>query len=1123
MDFYTHRQVVRWVASYRYARKLLIMNGFLFILLLFSFQLFAGNGMAQKVSLKFRDAKVEEVFRELERQTGFSVFYFAKDIAAAKPISVQCASCTLTEALDAIKDGQPFEFMVTGNTIALRARPGPVVTPGETTPPDGRITGRVTDPNGAPLGGATIILKRTGMGTQANANGEFRLDGVQEEDVLLVSFTGFQQKIIKVGKGQQFPVVLEIAVKELEQFVYRGYGKTSVRELVGNVSTITSAEIAKTNVTNPMRALIGKVPNVEVSTMSGSPYAPTKIEFRGRDLIASNVAPDPLILIDGVPVNVLDLGGGSTPDGSKGIIQNGFNGPADGQDLLFNLNPDDVESITVLKDAAATAIYGSRGGSGVILITTKKGKAGKLKFDVSCNLGYSKVTKFYEMLNTSQYIEMRKEAFKNDNLIPNEFDAPDLLMWDTTRYTDYQRFLYGETGVNTNFQFSVSGGEKNTNYRVSGSFQNISNITNYSGSNKKGSVQTSFNYGSLDQRIKIGMNSIFGHTKVNEITLPVGESLLPPNAPAIFDSVGSLNYRGWDPVSYLFPFSNLLRPYTSTTDLLNSSLTIEYEIATGLKFLTNLGYSFHRNNQIRTNPIVSKDLSSNPTGGVQFGVNEGKRWIIEPTINYQNLIGKSKLELVLGGSIQKTQQSGGTTIGFGYINDNLLGSISNAATIATRDYSGQYKYAAIFGRLNYSFLGKYLIELSARRDGSSRFGPGKQYGNFWAVGAGWIFSDEKLIKSNVEWLSFGKVRASFGLVGSDNIGDYNYLSRWTANGSVINPYQGTSSYTSTQHANPDLRWQENKKAEIGLQLGFWEDRIMVNSSIYRERCGNQLLEMALSGITGFTSVVANREAVVQNSGFESEIRATILKTKNVTWNANFNIGLNRNKLLSFPNIEKTAYASILEVGQPLYRAHLLKYLGVSTETGLYMVEDRNKDGIITQASVADGGDKYFFNDVNIKYSGGFGSDFEWNGLGISVFFNYINRPQLLSAVFGNTIPGVFSATNNQSSLVMDRWRNPGDVARFAKFTTQPDASYYYVTDSDASMSNGSFIRMRYLSLSYNVPAEVLKRIKLSGARIIVKGDNLITFSKFEGVDPEIPVFGSVPTQKVLTVGLQVSL
>jgi hypothetical protein len=395
---------------------------------------------------------------------------------------------------------------------------------------------------------------------------------------------------------------------------------------------------------------------------------------------------------------------------------------------------------------------------------------------------------------------------------------------------------------------------------------------------------------------------------------------MAPNAPAIFDEQGNLNYIGWKPFSDLYPFGMIRQPYVGKTGFLNSQLSLQYELIPGITFSTNLGYSTNRLSQTAKQPIASQNPMSFPTGSSLFGNNNGTRSIVEPQLEYRGLIGKGKINALIGGTLQSVSQDGNSMIGQGYVNDKLLGSIANAPTVYASDEFGKYKYAAIFGRITYNWENKYIINLSARRDGSSRFGPGKQYGNFGAVGAAWIFSEEKWVKDHLPVLSFGKLRGSYGLTGSDAIGDYNFLTQWSG---LRIPYQeGTPAYIPLLHANPNLQWQTNKKLEAALNLGFLKDRFNMEISWYRNRCGNQLLPFPLSIITGFAEVTANYPALVQNSGWELTLRARLIEQKDIDLSFTLNAGRNYNKLVAYPNLSQSPYAYLYKIGQPLNQSRL---------------------------------------------------------------------------------------------------------------------------------------------------------------------------------------------------------
>jgi len=1080
----------------------------------------AGYGQNGTVTISGKDLSLEKVFSVIKKQTDYMCFYDYSVLKDARPVSLSFKDADVQEVLKAALWGQGLDFSITGKTITIMKRRVVVavsVGPARTV----KAVGIVYNEGGQPLSGANVTIKATGKGTITNAKGEFELPAVPEESPLVISFIGYAAQVVKVSDGKAIQVYLAVAKNELDKVVVQAYGSTTQRLSTSNIATVTGAEIERQPIMNPIQAIEGKAPGVVVTETNGYASSPVKIEIRGRSGINPNLPSEPLYIIDGVPLTVLpgtdangNSLGGNYASGSFGVTQNGFPGPAGGQSPFFNLNPSDIDNISVLKDADATAIYGSRGANGVIVITTKKGKAGKTKFDFNVYTGASKVTQHYDLLNTQQYLAMRREAFKNDGLAPDAGSAYDLLVWDTTRYTDYQKLFWGGTGRTTDVETNLSGGDKLTTFRVSGSYHHETSILNYSGADQRGSVQFNLSHKSTNERLAISFTSLYSYTQSNLITVSSGV-LLPPDAPPAFNDKGHINWSGWlpdqgDPGS----FSNLFQLYIAKTGFLNSDLKLSYELVKGLSLSTTLGYSTSHNSQSQTFPIISQDPANNPTGSSKFGNNNNSNAIVEPQLEYSTFISQGKLNVLAGGTQQVTSQDGDTLYGSGYVNDNFLNSISNAPIKSALDNFTKYKYAAFFGRINYNWKDKYIVNLSARRDGSSRFGPGKQYGNFGAVGLAWIFTEEPWLKKSLPFLSFGKLRGSYGITGSDLLGDYAFLTRWS--GSSL-PYQGQPTYLPTQHANPGLQWEVNKKLEAALDLGFLHDRINMEVAWYRNRCGDQLVSEPLPIITGFNSVQANLPALVQNSGWEAVFRAKIVDKKDFDWSVNANAGFNHNKLVSFPNLALSPYYGSFEIGQPLNLVHLLHYIGVDPQTGKYTFQDRNKDGQIDRNDFGPLDDRYS-KDLSVRVEGGFGTDMRYKNWQLYLFF-HARKVMQASAIY-NGSPGQIG---NQATQVLNHWQKPGDKALYARYTTQPDRSdNNFLYFSDGVYSDGSYIRLQNLSLSYDFPGSWIHKLNIQTFRIYVRGQNLFILTKYNGIDPSATTLGQLPPPKILTGGIQLN-
>jgi TonB-linked SusC/RagA family outer membrane protein len=635
----------------------------------------------------------------------------------------------------------------------------------------------------------------------------------------------------------------------------------------------------------------------------------------------------------------------------------------------------------------------------------------------------------------------------------------------------------------------------------------------YSGADQRLSTQINFSHVSQNQRLKASVGNIFSYTHSDLVSVP-GSIIRPPDAPEIFDANGNLNYSGWAPVSDFFPFSQLLQPYASKTYNLNTHFDLAYELLNGLSVSVSGGYANTNLSNTLSIPIVSQDPNSNPKGTGQFGTGTKSNVIIEPQINYKRLIGNGQLTALFGGSYQSITQTGRNIFGFGYTNDNLLNSITGATSTVSYDGSTPYKYLALFGRVNYNWRSKYILNTSIRRDGSSRFGNGKQFGNFWSIGAAWIFTEEQWLKNNVTFLSFGKLRGSYGLTGSDVIPDYEYLTTWSANN--IRPYQSTPAYVPTKLANPDLHWQTNRKLELAMDLGFLKDRITIEFAFYRNICGDQLAQQTLPDITGFDAITVNFPATIQNTGLEAIVTAKLIDKKDIDWSLKLSASHNQNKLTAFPGLEKTTYASSFFIGQSVNTAQLLHYQGVDPQTGLYVVEDKNKDGVITNYYNNNNNDLYP-KDLSVSLDGGFASDLTYKGLTVNLFFNF--RKQITrSAVIGQA-PGRIT---NQPVNVLDRWQKPGDIARFARFTTSSNLSNSYYLYSDGVYSDGSYLRLKNVSISYALPRKWIDRCKMSGLSLFIHAQNLFIVTRYNGIDPDAPALGGLPPQKIFTGGIQVT-
>jgi TonB-linked SusC/RagA family outer membrane protein len=882
------------------------------------------------------------------------------------------------------------------------------------------------------------------------------------------------------------------------------------KEKTGNITKITSKEIQRQPVQNPLAALQGRVAGLEIIQQTGVSGGNFKIRIRGTNSIANGN--NPLFIVDGVPYTTTAMTFNET---SESILGNSLASASGGASPLNSINPADIESIEVLKDADATAIYGSRGSNGVILITTKKGQAGKTKVDFNFYAGFAKVAGKLDMLNTQQYLDMRNEAFNNDLETPTTANARDLLEWGTTPYTDWQEKLIGGTAQTMDGQISISGGEKYTQFSVGVGYHNETSVFPGDNNDQRISSHVSVVNTTPNQKLRtsVSLNYTSNNSKLLNQDLTAKALLLAPNAPALYDEGGELNWDGWDTSGpYENPLAYLRRRYDSKTNTLIASMDVGYSILSNLEIKSRFGYANLGMNAVSLIPISSlaPSLASTSFNTTQFSNSTFQNWSVEPQVNWKPKLGNGQFDVLVGTQFLDQTTEGLAQIATGFSSEALMKNITAAPnrTFGTNYYT-QYRYHAVFGRINYSYNSKYIINITGRRDGSSRFGPGNQFANFGAVGAAWIFSNEIFIKDAVSFLSFGKLRASYGVAGNDQLPDYQYLDAYT---SSSGQYQGAIGLTPVRLSNPEFAWETNKKIEAAVELGFLEDRISTSISFYRNRSSNQLVGYPLPPTTGFNSIQANFPATVQNAGFEVELNTINLQQKDFKWATSFNISIPRNKLVEFPNLETSpAYASTYVVGEPLNIVKLYHYTGVDPVTGVYQFEDVNEDGSF------DSDDRQIIKYIGPKFYGGFMNSFTYKGFQLEVFFQFARQT---GTGYISFTPG---AMFNQPDYVLSRWQKETDNAdtqRFGQSSTTSTAYGLFIS-SDRSVNDASYVRMKNLSLSYSLPAKLLSRLRASGARVFIQGQNLMTMTNFKGLDPETSN-GFLPPLRVLTGGVSLT-
>ena len=700
------------------------------VLLLVACLQVSATGYSQKVTLNLQNVSLEKIFKEIKRQSGYLFLYKTEELRKAGKVSVHVVNADINEALSQSLSSTGFTYKIIDKTIVLN----PSASAAVLAPAFMTVQGKVTDAGGVPLSGASVKVRGKKIGTTTNQVGAFSLDGVDKEDVLEISFIGYETKIIAVDNRSSITVALSLSNDKLDETVIIGYGKTSKRLNTGSVASVTSEAISSQPVSDPIAALQGRVSGLMIQSSNGLPGSSFKVRIRGENSLSQGN--EPLYIIDGVPFL-------SSPI-------NLFDGANGQQSPLNSINPNDIERIDVLKDADAAAIYGSRAANGVVLITTKKGKVGESQVNVNVYSGISTVSHRLNMLNTEQYLQLRRDAFKNDGVTPDASNAPDLVEWDQKAYTDWQDLLIGNTAHLTDAQVSFSGGNAQTRFLASGSFRRETTVLLGDMAYLKGGAYVSADHTSKDG--KMGITASFNYSRDNTNSIPTDVTqyfFMSPNYP-LYNADGSLYWWG----NLQNPLAYLKRTYeTGTSNLIGNSV-LRYTIIPGLDVKANLGITQTNMRQTQTLPAAGFNPATYNGSSSQFGNSSVYSYIVEPQATYSVYAGPGQLNLLAGMSWQQSISDGQYLQGTGYSSDALLKDLSSAGTLTPRNsYHRQYKYQSAFGRINYNLNQKYILNLTFRRDGSSGFGPTRQFGNFGAVGAAWLFSNERFISEALPFLS----------------------------------------------------------------------------------------------------------------------------------------------------------------------------------------------------------------------------------------------------------------------------------------------------------------------------------------------------------------------------------
>ncbi|WP_081155364.1 SusC/RagA family TonB-linked outer membrane protein [Niastella vici] len=1014
--------------------------------------------------------------------------------------------------LQQIFDEQPFlKYKIIVNTLAIYPKSEAEIAASRSHF-QFNIQGVVKNDSARPLPGASVQL-RSGKGEPTDSRGEFSLTW-SAGDTLDITYVNYKPVAIPWHSSHK-PVVVQMELQDpnMEVAVVKGYSSKDKGSSAG-VSQVRVASIPNGDV---LKIIQENISGILAPPSGGVPGATHRFLFRGPTSLGPvselNYRPSsaPLFVVNGIPwapslrpVNQLSTMVGEPQ--APGIAASGF-------DPFYTINPLDIETITVLKDAEATAIYGARGANGVILITTKKGTSKEPQLTISASYGGGEALPTMELMNTSQYLAMRREAFSNDNSIPTKANAPDLLVWDSTRYFDATKFLLGSMAHNMNEHFSFSQGDSLFQFLLNGGFSSQTATLPSNIYGKRWSLLSDFSYRSKNHKLKTGLSAYYSVAENKWLIENVMyATLLAPNVPDLYDSAGNLYWGGKD-ASFRNPLSYFMKNDFITTGNTSLQAFLQYKLFRKLRFEAAVGYQQIHVREENRIPASALDPEFSPTGEYSQASNKFTTWMIEPGLHYtDSILQQVQVQAVLGAFWSSQLNDRWSNTYSGYTNDELLGIPEAAKESKYTSDKSKYLFLSTFGRVKFNYRNKYFLSLTVRRDGSSRFGPADRYANFGAIGASYIFWEKNTNGHN----SYAKFRTSYGSTGNDQIGDYAYLNTWNT---ASRPYQGLYGIYPAGLANPYYQWEVTRKLEAGIEFRL-NDNFSTTITGYRNRSRNQIINYVLPAQTGFGAITKNFPAIIENTGVE--IDAAFSKSwGNFSWCSKLTGAVPQNKLVRFDDLESSSYNKKLMVGQPLNIVIVHHFTGVDANTGLFTVADSTE-------KIASKLDPVFF--------GGLRNSFRYKQVDLSIYFEFRqqNAPHFLSDIYNpstqNTLPpgqANLDFYSNQPAELENRWRKQGDEAAWQKVSTLSGGPVKNAisnwVNSDARLVNASYVRLKQVQLGYTFADQFCRKIHLKRTSVYVSAENLFTITPYKGADPELQTPFSLPLQRSMIVGFQVTL
>jgi len=1076
---------------------------------------FTVSAQSQKVSLDFKNERVEKVLASIKSQTGMSLVFSDQLVDVNRKVTMQLKDVTLKEALTRLLSGINLTFEIRNNKIYFIEKKA-VSQPGSRKK---RVTGVVKDVMGEPLIGANVVEKgRSTNGVITDFNGKFTLE-VDESASLVVSYIGYlAQDIPTKGKGD-FHIILKEDTNTLDEVVVTGYGDFKKATYTGSASVLTTEKLEALPVVSVGQMIESNIPGISVvAGTSSQPGAKTTLRVRG--VASMNASTEPLYVLDGVPIPSYDLSNFTSMSEAGGM---GF---------IETLNPADIESITVLKDAASASLYGAKGANGVVLITTKKGKEGKLRVNMAAKYGITDFAYTYRpLMGGEERRELIHEGLVNFQLDKGVSEQEAQQYADANidqyakrlpqGYSDWESALF-KTGYQQDYNLSASAGNQNSSFIGSLGYTKQTGVSLNSEMERfTGRVDASNKY----KKVEFGMNASFSWTK--NVHLPEGKFYgsaiyaskvnLTPSTP-IYNEDGTYasGYRennGYNPI-----LEAEVNDYYARTVRAMGTAKIAYNVWDNLKVSSVFTVDYS----------LTKDFFFQSPDGCDGATYQGRgrmqmtdriRYTSQNNLTYSKTFGKHSVSAVTAFEVMKYDYEDLYAAKKTYGQD-INTSLGNAADPIDADQKLQEDALMSYvASVNYSYDDKYYASFSFRRDGSSRLSPDTRWGNFWSLSASWRLSQERFMQPLKSVLSDLKLRASYGVNGNLPSSYYGYQSTYTTGAF----YSGKPSPWESTLGNEELTWEKNYALNLGLDIGLFS-RVNVSLDWYTRTTKDLLMSKQLNSISGFSSLLTN-VGQMRNTGVELEVRSNNIKTKDFSWTTAFNLSHNKNKILKLADLPWFVDGRyVRKEGYPFNTIYLREYAGVDPETGsaLYYDNQQDENGNYTKNKVTDPGQAspIPLKDITPTISGGFMNTFNYKFIDLSFNlsysfggYSYDNASYILQ-------DDGYSVISNKSTEQRRRWQKPGDITDVPRFVYGNKKGGNY--NSSRAIHSTDHIRLKSLILGLNAPKAWLQKLGIGNARIYFSGTNLLTWAAYDQYDPEMSgVVGFyTPPLKTYAFGLE---